>query len=216
MKTMVSVPFISRTPCANRPTSFANTFSQMGFRSGLCNSWRYSSCWHVATSLTLYALLILGSGVARSWYARSSCVTCGGRCPLGLRRAWTWVGSVGRSGVECYCTLDVGTIGVSTLGVGCGAIFGVGSVRSIVAVVSGAIYSKIATNFFIDCILSMPGRLNGVVGSGLFKTWVSSNTAIVAASTLESPGTLQCRGKNSTMSLILSCPVVEQYTKCDL
>jgi hypothetical protein len=75
---MVSVPFISRTPCANRPNSFANALSQMGFRSGRWSSWRYSSCWPVATSVTAYALLILGSGVARSWYAHSSCVTYGG------------------------------------------------------------------------------------------------------------------------------------------
>jgi hypothetical protein len=93
---MASVPFISRTPCANRTNSFANAFSQMGFRSGLCNSWRYLSCWPVATSVNAYDLFILGSGVTRSWYSRSSCVTCGGRWPLGLRRAWTWVGSVGQ------------------------------------------------------------------------------------------------------------------------
>jgi hypothetical protein len=164
--------------------------------------------------MTVYALLILGSSVARSWYAHSSCVTCGGRWPRGLCRAWTWVGSMGPTGVKFSCTLGVGTIGVGTLGVGCVAIFGAGSVRSFVVVFSGAINSKIAANFFIACILSVPGRLNGVVGAGLFKAWVRSDAVIVAAYTLESPGTLQCWGKNSAVSLILSCPVVEQYTRC--
>jgi hypothetical protein len=35
---------------------------------------------------------------------------------------------------------------------------------------------------------------------------VRYNAAIVAASALESPGTLQCLGKNSTVSPICSCP----------
>jgi hypothetical protein len=67
--------------------------------------------------------------------------------------------------------------------------------------------------FFISCILSVPGCLNGVIGVGFAKAFVRSNAAIVAASTLETPGTLQCLGKNYTVSLIRACPVVEQYTR---
>jgi hypothetical protein len=78
----------------------------------------------------------------------------------------------------------------------------------------GTIASKIDTNLFIACILSVPGCLKGVVGAGFLNAWVRSNAALVAASALESPGTLQCFGKNSTVLLILSCPVVEQYTLC--
>jgi hypothetical protein len=92
---------------------------------------------------------------------------------MGLRRAWTWSGLVIRLGVISSCTIGVGTIVV-----GCVVTIGVGSV-------------KIATNFLITCILSVPGCLNGVVGAGLFKAWVSSNATIVAASALESHGTLQ-------------------------
>jgi hypothetical protein len=115
-------------------------------------------------------------------------------------------------GVTCGCTLGVGTIDVDTLGVGGVVIFGVGSVCLFTGVRLGAIDSKIAANFFISCILSVPGCLNGVVGVGFAKTFVRSNAAIVAASALESPGTLQCLGNNSTVSLMRSCPVVEQYT----
>jgi hypothetical protein len=71
------------------------------------------------------------------------------------------------------------------------------------------ITSKIAANFFIFCTLSVPGCLNSVIGVGVAKAFVRSNASIVAASALESPGTLQC-GKNSTVSIIRSCPVVEQ------
>jgi hypothetical protein len=150
----------------------------------------------MATSVTVYVLLIQGSGVARSWCARSSCVTCGGIWSLGLWRAWTWSGSVIRLGVMSSCTLGVGTIGVGTLGVNCVVTLGIGLVRSSVVAFCGAIDSKIAANFSIACIISMPVCLNGVVGAGLFKAWARSNAAIVAASALESPGTLQCWGRN--------------------
>jgi hypothetical protein len=73
--------------------------------------------------------------------------------------------------------------------------FCVGSVSSFTGVFLGAIDSKIAANFFISCILSVPGCLNGVIGVGFFKALVRSNAAIVAASALESPGTLQCLGE---------------------
>jgi hypothetical protein len=64
------------------------------------------------------------------------------------------------------CTLDVGTVDGGTLGVGGVDIFGVGSVSLFIGVLLGAIDSKIAANFFISCILSVPGCLNGVVGVG--------------------------------------------------
>jgi hypothetical protein len=120
------------------------------------------------------------------------------------------------SGATLSCTLGAGTIDVGTVGVGCVDIFGVGSVSSSTVVLSGAIDSKIAANFFIACILAVPGCLNGVVGAGFFKSWARFNVTTVAASALESPGTLQCLGKKSTVSLILSCPVVEQYALCAL
>jgi hypothetical protein len=99
------------------------------------------------------------------------------------------------SGVTLSCTLGFGTIVVGTLGVGCVDIFGVGSVSSSTGVLLGAIDSKIAANFFISCIMSVPGCVNGVIGAGFFKALVRSNVAIVAASALESSGTLQCLGK---------------------
>jgi hypothetical protein len=55
------------------------------------------------------------------------------------------------------CTLGVGTVDVGTLGVGGVDIFGVGSVSLFTGVLLGAIDSKIAANFFISCILSVPG-----------------------------------------------------------
>jgi hypothetical protein len=85
--------------------------------------------------------------VARSLYDHYSCVTCGGLWPLGLRRAWTWSGSVIRLGVMSSCTLGVGTIGVGILGVRCVVTLGVGSVRSSVVAFFGAIDSKIAAHF---------------------------------------------------------------------
>jgi hypothetical protein len=108
-------------------------------------------------------------------------------------------------------TLGAGTVFVGTGGVGCVVV---GSVSSSPVVRLGTIASKIAANLFIACILSVPGCLKGVVGAGFLNAWVRSNAALVAASVLESPGTLQCFGKKSTVSLILSCPVVEQYTLC--
>jgi hypothetical protein len=113
-----------------------------------------------------------------------------GLCCVGT---WVWPGLL--SGVTRSCTLGVGTVGVGTLGVSCVDIFGVGLVSSFSGVLLGVIDSKIAANFFISCILSVPGCLNGVIGVRFFKALVRSNAAIVAASALESPGTLQCLGK---------------------
>jgi hypothetical protein len=104
-------------------------------------------------------------------------------------------------------------VDVGTLGVGGVDIFCVVSLSLFTCVLLGAIDSKISVNFFISCILSVPGCLNRVIGVGFAMEFVRSNSAIVAASALESPGTLQCLGKNSTVSLIHSCPVVEQYTR---
>jgi hypothetical protein len=113
-------------------------------------------------------------------------------------------------GVTRGCTLDVCTVDVGTLDVGGVVIFGVGSVCLFTGIYLGAIDLKIAANFFISCILSVPGCLNGVVGVGFAKVFVRSNAAIVAESALESPGTLQCLGQNSTVSLMRSS---EQYTQ---
>jgi hypothetical protein len=77
------------------------------------------------------------------------------------------------SGVTRACTLGVGTVDVGTLGVGCVDIFGGGSVSLFTGVLLGAIDSKIAAKFFISCILSVPGCLNGVIGVG----FVNVNTS---------------------------------------
>jgi hypothetical protein len=66
-------------------------------------------------------------------------------------------------------------------------------------------------NFFIVCMRSVPGFLNGVVGVGFCNALVRLAATMVAALALDIPGTLQCCGKNSTVSLMRSCPVVEQY-----
>jgi hypothetical protein len=84
-------------------------------------------------------------------------------------------------------TLGAGTVFVGTGGVGCVVV---GSVSSSPVVRLGTIASKIAANLFIACILSVPGCLKGVVGAGFLNAWVRSNAAIVATSSLESPGTL--------------------------
>jgi hypothetical protein len=81
---------------------------------------------------------------------------------------------------------------------------------------AGAISSKMAANFVIACILSVPGCLNGMVGVGCCRAWARSNDAIVASFALEMTGILQCWGGDSSVLLILSCPVVEQYTWCAL
>jgi hypothetical protein len=110
-----------------------------------------------------------------------------------------------------------GGVGVCTLGSGClgdcrGVTLGVGAVILSLSR-AGAISSKIAANFLIACILSVPGCLNGVVGAGCCRACVRSAAAIAAASALDITGTLQCWGGNSTVSHILSCPVAEQYMR---
>jgi hypothetical protein len=70
----VSVPLTSLIPCANRPSSFATTFSQIDLRSGRFSSFLYSSCCHMVMSVTAYVLLILGGALLR----------VGMRVPLGL------------------------------------------------------------------------------------------------------------------------------------
>jgi hypothetical protein len=93
-----------------------------------------------------------------------------------------------------------------------GVTLGVGAVRLSLSR-ADAISSKIATNFLIACILSVPSGLNGVVGARCCRACSRSAAAIAAASALDIPGTLQCWGGNSTVSHILSCPVAEQYTR---
>jgi hypothetical protein len=110
-----------------------------------------------------------------------------------MRRAWTWVWPGLLAGVTLSCALGVGTLGVGTLGVGtlgvgcveifgigCVEIFGIGSVSSSTGVLLGAIDLKIAANFFISCILFVPGCLNGAIGAGFCKALVRSNAGIVA------------------------------------
>jgi hypothetical protein len=99
----------------------------------------------------------------------------------------------------------VGEVRFSTLGIG-SIILGVGSC-------CGAIFSNIAANSLNTCILSDPGCLNGVHGAGWMSVWERSAATMVAASTLDRPGTLQFWGMASMVSKILSCPVVEQYTR---
>jgi hypothetical protein len=226
MKAIVSVPLTSLIPCSNRPRSFANAFSQIGLRSGRWSSCLYSSCCPVAISVIGYALLILGRGVAKSWYACSSWVTCGGACARGLCHGTNLPSFVmiGCRVVSC-CTLGSGTLGVGcsgagrggTLVFGCsgagrGGTLGVGSIRVSCIAFAGAISSKMAAYLFIACILSAPGCLNGVVGVGCFSELARSNAVMVAASALGMSGIFQCWGKKATVSLILPCPVVDQYT----
>jgi hypothetical protein len=82
----------------------------------------------------------------------------------------------------------------------------------IAATLGGAISSNMDAKFVIACILSDPGCLNGVVGVGCSNACVRSAATMAAASALDIPGTLQFWGGDSTVSLILLCPVVEQYT----
>jgi hypothetical protein len=83
---------------------------------------------------------------------------------------------------------------------------------SVAATLGGAIYSNMDANFLIAFILSDPGCLNEVVGVGCSSACVRSTAAMVAVSALEITDNLQCWGKNSIVSLILSFPVVERYT----
>jgi hypothetical protein len=124
----------------------------------------YSSCCPVAVSVTAYALLILGRGIAKSWHARSSWVTCGGACARGLRHSTNLPSFVmiGCHVISC-CTLVSETLRVRCSGAG---TLGVGSVRVSCVAFAGAISSRMVANFFIACILSVPGCLNGVVGVG--------------------------------------------------
>jgi hypothetical protein len=55
-------------------------------RSGCWSKCRYSSCCPVTTSVTECADSILSKAVDTSWYALSSCVTCGGMWAHGLQR----------------------------------------------------------------------------------------------------------------------------------
>jgi hypothetical protein len=100
----------------------------------------YSSCLPVSMYVTAYVLLILGRGVAKSWYAHSSWVACCGACARGLRRgmnlpSFVMIGcrvvtcrtlgsgtlGVGRSDAD-----RVGTLVVGCLGAGCVGTIGVG------------------------------------------------------------------------------------------
>jgi hypothetical protein len=157
----------------------------------------------VSWSVTEYAVLIRGDGVANSLYARSSCEIIVGLCCLGLPRGISGndvvlVGLAGRA-VDTLGDGDVGATRFVTLGVGSSTI-GVGAC-------CGVILLKIADNSLIACILSDPGCLNGVAGTGCMISYVAD---MVVASALDRPGTLQCCGVNLMVSTIRSCPVVAQ------
>jgi hypothetical protein len=152
--------------------------------------------------VTACACSMRRSGVFNSRYALSSWEMSAGWCCHGMRR-----GMYGNSIVPIGLVgLVVGTLGDGVAGDCWFGTLGVGSVY-------GVIFLNIAANSFIACILSGPGCLNGVAGAGFRSVWVRSDAAILALSALDMAGTLQCWGKNSTVSTIRSCSVIEQNTR---
>jgi hypothetical protein len=86
----------------------------------------------------------------------------------------------------------LGTLGDGAVGVYWFSSLGVGSSTLGVVSLRGSIFSNIAANSFIACILSDPGSLNGVAGAGWRSARARSAATIMAASSLEMAGTLQC------------------------
>jgi hypothetical protein len=142
--------------------------------------------------MTVNACLILGSGVAISWYALS--FTYRGWCWRGLHRTCgNDGGTLGNGCRGSFCsgvTVSVGTLGDCICGVGWPVV--VVTVGTLGVSPGGdAIVSNISANSLIACIRLYPSCWKGVAGDMCSSAWVRSIAAITAASALDIPGTLQ-------------------------
>jgi hypothetical protein len=131
-----------------------------------------------------------------------------------MRRTWgkDTLGDGCRGSFCSGVTVSVGTLGDCVCGVGCPVVVvTVGTLG--VSPGRDAILSNTVANSLITCIRFDPSCWKGFAGDGRSSAWVRLVAAIMAASALDRPGTLQCWDINSNMSTICSCPVDDQYIR---